>query len=165
MSWKRNPYKYLYTWILGLREQGYSHEQIMKAFETCPSTNMDSSNAEQVKLADIIIRHALGEASDLEIEAYSHPTEVLGFEPFAECSEGFVFLALTPDGEKDIHFLVEKTALGESSSIEKVFEALSGNKNNVCKLILYKAHTQHPYGVSNMPFEVAAAKLTWRDFQ
>lgn len=165
MGWKKNPYKHLYAWIIGLRDQGYTHDQIMKAFETCPSTNMDSSNAEQVKLADIIIRHALGEASDQEIEPYSHPTQVLSFEPFGECAEGFVFLANTPDGENDIHFLVEKTALGDNSSIEKVFEVLSNNKINTCNLILYKAHTQHPYGVSNMPFEVAAAKLTWQDFQ
>jgi hypothetical protein len=165
MSWKRNPYKYLYTWIIGLRDQGYTHDQIMKAFKTCPSTIMDSSNAEQVKLADIIIRHALGQASDQEIEPYSHPTEVLSFKPFGECTEGFVFLANTPDGEDDIYFLVEKNALGENSSIEAVFEALSSNESNACNLVLYKAHTQNPYGVSNMPFEVAAAKLTWRDFQ
>lgn len=164
MSWKRNPYIHLYDWITGLRDQGYNHEQIMKAFETCPATMMDINDEQQVKLADVIIRHALGQASDHEIEKYCFPTEVSGFEPFGECSEGFVFLAKTPEREDDFYFLVEQTAIEGSPSLEDINNLLLNNEKQVCNLVLYKAHTQHPYGVSNMPFEAAQAKLTWRDF-
>jgi hypothetical protein len=164
MSWKRNPYKHLYQWIIHLKDEGYSHERIMEAFEKCPATMMDTANENEVKLADVIIRHALGKADDSEIEEYCFSTEIIDFEKYTECTEGYLFLAKTPETEEDFYFLVEKEVLGNVSSIEEVSKILTTNKDEVRNLILYKSHTQSPYGVSGMPFEVAKAKLTWRDF-
>lgn len=164
MSWKRNPYKYLYEWIQGLRDQGYNHDQILKAFETNQATRMNPDDVDQVTLADVIIRHALGEAADSEIEKYCTPTDVEDFEVVGECHEGYAFKARTPDNEDDFYFLVDKNAVSTAESIEDINFILEQQKDRVCNLVLYKSHIQHPYGVSNMPFEVAKAKLTWRDF-
>jgi|GEM_PF-5272003 len=164
MSWKRNPYEYLYGWIVGMRDEGFDHEQIMEAFKTCPTTKMDANDQDQLKLADVIIRHALGQASDQEIEMYCHPTEVIGFKQIGKCAEGYIFMAHTTEDEDDFHFLVEEDAIDGASSLDEVRNVLMRFEEQVCRLLLYKSHTQSPYGVTGMSFQTAAAKLTWRDF-
>lgn len=162
---RHNPFKYLYQWIQSLKDEGYSLKEILSAFETNPTTIMDKQNHEEVSLASVIIRHALGQIPDSEIAPYCHPTRVLDFEPVKELSEGFLFLAITPENEENIHFLVDRNVLEVPDSITKIQTFLNIKRSDSCDLILKKIHTSNPWEISDSEVKVASAKLTWRDFK
>lgn len=162
MGWKRNPWAHLYPWIISLRREGYNLERILHAFEVNPSIQMDPNNIDSVNLATLLIKDALGELPPDEIDKHIFPSEVLSFSPAFEVAEGYVFNAHTPDGEDDFLFLVEPFAFIDVKSIDDVMQRLCKARNSVNQLVLFKYHTQSPYGLSGKE-ELANAKIFFED--
>lgn len=161
MGWKRNPWSYLYDWIRGLDQIGYDQEKMLEAFEAMPYTRLDRRNPAEVEFAMVLINDALGKLPHGEIDKYILPSDVIGFSPSHEESEGYVFSAHTPEGEEDFFFLVEKDVFPKATSIEQVMAELAMKSAIVNKLVLQRYHTRHPYELDN--HKVAHAKLSAGD--
>lgn len=153
-----------------MRDENFSLEEILKAFETAPMTRMDPQDLEQYELAKIIIRHALGEIPDSEIAPFCSPTQVTNIKPIAKFSEGYLFKAETDLEDEGFTVWIDNNVSTTASSIEDIETFLAEDIRNICQLIQMKAHTEHPY---ELPEEakllsgstVAKVKLTWRDFK
>jgi len=161
MGWKRNPWSYLYDWIRGLEQAGYDQEKMLNAFEVMPYTRLDRNNPEEVEFALVLINDALGKLPYGEIDKYILPSDVVGFSPAFDSSEGYVFTAHTPSGEKDFLFLVEKNLYPGAKDIDQVMAKLAMKSSIVNKLVLQRFHTRHPYSIGNG--EVAKAKISFGD--
>jgi len=61
MGWKRNPWTHLYEWVRFMSQEGFDEARMLKAFEINDATKMDPSKPEDVALAKVIIKDALGE--------------------------------------------------------------------------------------------------------
>ncbi|MBD9658103.1 hypothetical protein [Pantoea sp. PNT03] len=162
MGWKRNPWLHHYQWIKYLDELGYSLEMKLEAFEKNPATKMNRDIPEEVEFAKVLIKDALGQLPPSEIDKYILPSEVLGFSPAFEVSEGYVFNAHTPEDEPDFLFLVAHDAFPNAKNIDDVMKSLASVSSTVNQLVLQRYHTRHPYGLSGTQ-EVARAKISAAD--
>ncbi|MFT5849153.1 hypothetical protein [Psychroserpens sp.] len=163
MSLKKNNVIEIHERIVDLNNQGKSESEILNVFEQ-PPFNMNVNDEGQVEDTKFEIRHALGKATDIEIEAHSPQLQIFDFSVYDECEEGYLFQVETQNTKDDFYFLVDKHAINGASTIEGVYKFLNEKKEQVCKLLLLKVQSQHPFGVSCMPFESAKAKLTAQDF-
>lgn len=161
MGWKRNPWSYLYDWIRGLQQAGYDQEKMLEAFEVMPYTKLDRTNPAEVEFALVLINDALGKLPYGEIDKYILPSDVIGFSPAYDDSEGYVFNAHTPDGEEDFLFLVEKNVFHDAKDIDQVMAKLAMKSAIVNKLVLQRFHTRHPYQLGNG--KIANAKISAGD--
>ena len=161
MGWKYNPWSYLYDWIRGLERIGYDMDQMLSAFEVMPYTKLDRNNEKEVSFAKVLINDALGKLSPGEIDKYILPSDVIGFSPAYDDSEGFVFNAHTPQGEDDFLFVVEKDAFPAAKNIDDVMARLAMKSAIVNKLVHQRYHTCSPYQLGSN--DIARAKISKSD--
>ncbi len=161
MGWKRNPWSYLYDWIRFLEESGFDLDAKLKAFEVNQATRLDRNNPKEVEFAKVLIKDALGQLPAGEIDKYIFPSDVVGFSPAFEDSEGYVFTAHTPEGEEDFLFLVDRNAFPSDKSLEQVTLKLAKNGAYVNKLVLQRFHTRPPYQLGDG--KIACAKIDFGD--
>ncbi|WLQ16670.1 hypothetical protein O5O45_12140 [Hahella aquimaris] len=160
----RSPYSHLYGWIRFLQGEGNSQQEILKAFEMCSSVRLEPFDKGQIVLAKTIIRHALGETPILELARYCPPTRVLDLIAVVKCVEGYIFKAVTPEGEEDFLFWVTQSEVGGSFELcELPIKLLDLNKD-IRELLLFKAHAGKRCRVEGFPYRPLVAILTSRDF-
>ena len=140
-SFRTNRFEWLYEWIRGLRQQNYNEEQILGAFATYAGTRLDLNDDAAVKLARIIIRHALGLSDGKELEAYLPPFEVLDASYLKRTPDGYLCQATCPDSRDDFTFLID-IELPEKE-LKAVF---AERKPALCRLALVAAHQRYPQG-------------------
>ncbi|MGA7157752.1 MAG: hypothetical protein WBY53_12935 [Acidobacteriaceae bacterium] len=141
-SFRRNRFEYLYEWIRFCHQQGYDEEGILKAFETNPATSLQPGDEKGIKLAKVIIQHALGKSDGKELESYLPPIEVLDVKYLKLTDEGHLCQATHPDG--DFVFLISLDV-----SLADVKSALSNHKVAMCKFTLVAAHYRNPQGYTD----------------
>jgi hypothetical protein len=167
-SFRANRFEWLYEWIRGLPPQGYDEEQILQAFTTNPATRLDLADDAAVKLARIIIRHALGQCDGAELEAYLPPVEVLDVRFIKATEKGYLCQATCADSSEDFKFLVSLDVP------EKTLKyVVADRKSAMCKFVLVAAHRRNPQGYDDPDIPppatgaysppVAAFKLTLGD--
>jgi len=136
---RANRFQWLYEWIQGLPQQGFDEDRILQAFSTNKSINLDLDDPAAVKLARIIIRHALGESDGKELEAYLPPVEVLDVKYLKPTDEGYLCQAFCADSKEDFIFLVSLEVA------EKTLKyVLADRKAALCKFVLIAAHQRYP---------------------
>jgi hypothetical protein len=141
-SFRRNRFEYLYKWIQSLYQEGYDEEGILKAFETNPATSLQPGDEKAVRLAKVIIQHALGKSDGKELEAYLPPVEVLDVKYLKPTDEGHLCQAACPDG--DFTFLISLDV-----PIAQVKSTLTNHKAAMCKFTLVAAHCRNPQGYTD----------------
>lgn len=141
-SFRKNRFEYLYEWIRFCHQQGLDEEEILKAFETNPATSLQPGDEKGVKLAKVIIRHALGKSDGKELESYLPPIEVLDVKYLKPTDEGHLCQATHPDGE--FTFLI-----GLDVPVAQVKSALINHKAAMCQLTLVAAHCRNPQGYTD----------------
>jgi hypothetical protein len=153
-SFRRNRFEYLYGWIRSCYQEGHDEEWILKAFETNPATSLQPGDEEGIKLAKIIIQHALGKSDGKELEAYLSPVEVLDVKYLKPTDEGHLCQATCPDG--DFTFLISLDV-----PATQVKSALTNHKATMCAFALVAAHYRYPQGYTDpdSPGKSPAAKF------
>lgn len=160
----RSPYSHLYGWIRFLKGEGNSQQEILKAFEMCSSVRLEPFDKGQMVLAKTIIRHALGESPILELERYCPPTCVLGFVAVVNCTEGYIFKAMTPAEEEDFLFWVGRSEVSGSPGLSELQNRLLELNKDIRELLLFKVHAGKRYRMERLPYRPLVTILTARDF-
>ena len=138
-SFRANRYEWLYPWVRSLAGQGFDEERILGAFSTYQGVKLDLANDADVKLARIIIKHALGLSDGKELEAYLPPVDVLDVKFLKQTDEGWALCqASCSNSDEDFTFLVRDVP-------EKTLRyAIADHKAAFCKLVHFTAHRRHP---------------------
>lgn len=165
-----NPYEHLYKWIRFMRDENFSFDRMLKAFETCVATKMDPNDPDQVELAKIIIKHALGDVPDAAMAPFCSPSAVLNLIPIEEFSAGYLFQAKTDQEDDSFIVWVDRNISTEVNKLDEVETMINNDLQRICQIVRMKAHTSHKHEIPNEPSEVlsqryAQVRLTWRDIK
>jgi len=138
-SFRANRFEWLYPWIRGLAEQGYDEDRIVDAFSIYEGVKLDLKNDKDVRLARIIIQHALGQSDGKELEAYLPPVDVLDVKILKPTDDGWLLCqAMCSNSDEDFTFLASGV---EEKKLRYVF---ADHKAALCKLVLFAAHQRSP---------------------